>query len=64
MYYGGSMSGLMDFDNLLPLEDEDEQTLAAIDEGIKDAENGRIVPAEEVRKLLSKWITKSSSAIR
>lgn len=34
------------------VDDEDEQTLAAIDEGIRDAEAGRIVPAEEVRRLL------------
>ncbi len=42
------------------LDDEDEETLAAIDEGIRDAEAGRTVPAEEVPKLLSKWITNSS----
>jgi len=38
-------------------DDEDEATLAAIDEGIRDAKAGRSVPAEEVRKLLPKWIT-------
>ena len=49
-----------EFENPLPMmDDEDEQTLAAIDEGIRDAEAGRIVPAEEVRKLLPKWITDS-----
>jgi predicted transcriptional regulator len=32
--------------------DEDEETLAAIDEGIRDAEAGRTVPAEEVRRRL------------
>ena len=46
-------------ENPLPMmDDEDEQTLAAIDEGISDAEAGRTVPAEEVRKLLPKWIGK------
>ena len=56
------MLGWMESDNLLPLaDDEDEQTLAAIDEGIKDADAGRIVPAEEVRKLLSQWIAESST---
>jgi predicted transcriptional regulator len=36
--------------------EEDEETLAAIDEGIRDAKAGRTVPAEEVRKRLDKWI--------
>ena len=43
------------------LDEEDEATLAAIDRGIKDADEGRLVPAEEVRKRMKKWITKSSS---
>lgn len=43
------------------LDEEDEETLAAIDEGILDAQAGRVVPIEEVRKLLPKWITDSSS---
>ena len=34
---------------------EDAETLAAIDEGIRDADAGRVVPAEKVRELLSKW---------
>ena len=52
----------LDFDNPPPLVDEeDEETLAAIDEGIRDAEAGRTVPIEEVRKLLPQWITASSS---
>jgi predicted transcriptional regulator len=42
------------------LADEDEETLAAIDEGVRDADAGRTVPAEEVRKLLPQWITASS----
>jgi predicted transcriptional regulator len=33
-------------------EEEDPESLAAIDEGIRDAEVGRTVPMEEVRKLL------------
>jgi len=41
--------------------EEDEETLAAIDEGIADAEAGRTVDAEEVRKLLPKWTTASST---
>jgi predicted transcriptional regulator len=43
------------------LDEEDEETLAAIDEGIRDVKNGRTIPAEEVRKQLSKWITASST---
>jgi len=43
------------------LDDEDEETLVAIDEGIRDADAGRAVPAEEVRKRLSQWITASST---
>jgi hypothetical protein len=35
--------------------------LAGIDEGLRDAEAGRTVPAEDVRKLLPQWITESSS---
>jgi predicted transcriptional regulator len=43
------------------LHEEDEETLAAIDEGLRDAKAGRTVPAEEVRKRLLKWITASST---
>ena len=38
------------------LDEEDEEMLAAIDEGIRDAKAGRTVRAEEVRKRLPKWI--------
>jgi predicted transcriptional regulator len=52
----------IDFDDPIPIdEEEDEETLTAIDEGIRDAEAGHTVPMEEVRKLLPKWITASSS---
>lgn len=52
----------IDLDNPASVQDEeDEETLAAIDEGIRDAEAGRTVPIEEVRKLLPRWITGSSS---
>ena len=43
------------------LDEEDEETLACIDEGLRDAELGRTIPIEDVRKLLPQWITKSSS---
>ncbi len=48
-------------DDPCPLPDEeDDETLAAIDEGIRDAGAGRVVPADEVRKLVPQWITASS----
>jgi predicted transcriptional regulator len=34
----------------LILDEEDEETLAAIDEGIRDTEAGGVVPAEKVRE--------------
>ena len=49
-----------DFEKPAPVvDDEDEATLAAIDEGIRDAKAGRTVPLSEVRKLLPKWIRRS-----
>jgi predicted transcriptional regulator len=52
----------IDFDDPTHIdEEEDEETLAAIDEGIRDADAGRTVPIEEVRRLLPTWITASSS---
>jgi predicted transcriptional regulator len=43
------------------MEEVDPETLAAIEEGIRDAEAGRMVSSEEVRKMLPKWITKSTT---
>jgi predicted transcriptional regulator len=52
----------LEFDESAPiLDDEDDETLAAIDEGIDDAQAGRSVPAEKARRLLSKWTTNSST---
>ena len=39
----------------------DTNTLAAIDRGIKDAEEGRTVPIDEVRKMIPQWISKFES---
>jgi len=51
-----------EFENpALAADDEDAETLAAIDEGIHDVETGRTVPAEEGHKLLPQWITTSST---
>ena len=52
----------LDFDQPVPMTDEeDEETLAAIDEGIRDADEGRLFTVEEVRERLSRWNTKSST---
>ena len=51
-----------DFEKLSPvLDEEDGATLAAIDEGLRDAKAGRTVSAEQARELLPKWISASSS---
>ncbi|HKN25225.1 MAG TPA: hypothetical protein VJX72_10295 [Candidatus Acidoferrum sp.] len=51
-----------EFEKPVPIkDDEDEATLAAIDEGIRDAKAGRTVTLAQVRRLLPKWITNSSS---
>ncbi len=42
-------------------EEADEETLAAIDRGIKDADEGRLFTTEEARERLSRWIIKSST---
>ena len=39
----------------------DAKTLAAIDRGVADADAGRAVPLEEVRKLVPQWISKFES---
>ena len=39
----------------------DAETLAAIDRGIKDADEGRTVSLDEVRKLIPQWISKFES---
>jgi predicted transcriptional regulator len=41
------------------LDEEDEATLAAIDRGIKAADEDRVVSFEEVRRRLREWLTKS-----
>ena len=51
----------LDFDDQAIPDEEDAETRAAIDQGIRDAEAGRTVPIEEVRKRLLPWITASSS---
>jgi predicted transcriptional regulator len=52
----------LDFNEPVPILDvEDEVTLAAIDRGVKAADEGRVVPSEKVRERMREWLTKSSS---
>jgi predicted transcriptional regulator len=39
----------------------DVDTLAKIDRGIEDADGGRTVPLDEVRKMIPQWISKFKS---
>jgi predicted transcriptional regulator len=58
-YYLERMANAKEFDiekRTPQFETEDEKTLAAIDEGIRDAKAGRTTPIEEIRKLLHKWV--------
>jgi predicted transcriptional regulator len=58
------MGELKPVDRFTSTEEEvevDEETLAAIDRGIKAADEGRVVPLEEVRRRMQEWHTKSSS---
>jgi predicted transcriptional regulator len=43
------------------LDKEDEATLAAIDRGIKAADQGRVVPSDVVRQRMQEWLTESST---
>lgn len=45
-------------------ESEDQETLDAIDRGIRDAEAGRFVPSEEARRIVAKWISEFSAGKR
>jgi predicted transcriptional regulator len=38
--------------------DADARTLAAIDHGIQDANEGRTVSIDQVRKIIPEWISK------
>jgi len=56
---------MLDLKLQVPVTEEvevDAETLVRIDRGIKDADEGRTVPLEEVRKLIPQWISKFESA--
>lgn len=42
----------------------DAETAAALDRAIKQADEGRTVPLEEVRKMIPEWISKFESRQR
>ena len=46
------------------IEEEDQETLAAIDRGIQAADEGRTVSIDEVRTMIPKWISKFDSQSR
>ena len=53
---------ILDLTQPVPLDqDEDQETLEAIDRGIEDADAGRTFSIEEVREMLPKWISESRS---
>lgn len=45
-------------------DEEDEETLAAIDEGIREADAGLGVSSADVRKMMAEWIATKSSTSR
>ena len=52
---------MVDLELRTPAADQvevDDETLAAIDRGIKDADEGRTVSIDEVRQMIPKWISK------
>lgn len=56
---------ILDLNESVPLiVDEDDETLAAIDRGIQAADEGRTVPLEEVRKMITPWISELESRNR
>lgn len=42
-------------------DEEDQETLDAIDRGVRDADAGGLTPVEKVEEMLHQWISKSLS---
>ena len=60
----GYCKGMVDLKLQVPATDEvevDAETLAAIDRGINDADEGRTASLDEVRKMIPQWISKFES---
>lgn len=52
---------MSDLNMHVPVSEEiavDEETLAAVDRGVKDADEGRTVSVDEVRKMIPQWISR------
>ncbi len=43
------------------IDEEDDATLAGIEDAVKAADEDKVKPQEEVRKLLPQWISKFST---
>ena len=57
------MAETKNFDPLVSTDkiEVDAETAAAIERGIQDADAGRVVSADEVRKRIPEWISKFST---
>ena len=55
-----------EFDPMVSTEEVevDAETAAALEEGIRAADEGRVVSSEEVRNLIPQWISKFSTPSR
>lgn len=52
------------FVSIEPEVEVDDETAAAIQEGIKAADEGRLTTLDEARERMKQWLTKSSSPIQ
>jgi predicted transcriptional regulator len=61
------MADLKSIDSFVSTDEEvevDAETAAAIERGIRAADEGRVVSNDEVRKLIPRWISKFSTPSR
>jgi len=61
------MADLKSIDPFVSTEEEvevDAETAAAIERGIRAADEGKVVSNDEVRKLIAQWISKFSTPSR